>query len=168
MFSLIAKILLASKVRHDNNLRQKKFMPWDKIEKIALIINKEATVNKSAIDKFIDDTKKYIEVFYIETKSKHASFGDWKCFLKKDSSILNLPKKTIEAELKHKRYDLVINTCKANNLFSAYLSSSLAASFKCASSGRFMDADLIIRRADPDNLLDFLKDTVHYLKMIRV
>src|SRR5688500_13868629 len=117
MLSFIAKIFIRSKFAKENHLRQKKFIPWDKIEKIALIINKEATVNKSAIDKFIDDTKKYIEVFYIETRSKQASFGDWQCFLKKDKSFLNLPKKNIESELKHKHYDLVINTCKANNLF---------------------------------------------------
>ena len=167
MFSFLAKMAVNAKAEKEKN-HARKSVPWDKIEKIALIINKDTTVNKSAIDKFIEDTKKYIEVFYIELRSKEPSFGDWQCFSKKDSSFLNLPTKKVEESVKGRTYDVVINACEGKNLFSASLFTTLRGSLKCAGSARFKDADLIIEKRDPENLIAFLNDTVHYLKMIKV
>ncbi len=168
MLSFFAKLSVNARVEKALKTRTRKFVPWEKIEKIALIISKDAGINKSAIDKFIEDSKKYIEVFYIELRSKEASFGDWHCFSKKDSSLLKLPTKRVEDSVKGRHYDVVINACEGKNLFSAALFSTLDGTLKCASSARFKDADLIIRRTDQSNLLSFLSDTVHYLKMIRV
>src|SRR5436190_18497581 len=150
MFSFVARLFLKSQLQRDNQKRQKKFLSWDKIEKIALIINKDQAVNKSAVDRFIDESKKFIEVFYIEIRSKEPSYGDWQCFSKKDRSFLNLPAKHVETTLMHKKFDVVINTCQSNNLFSAALSSLIPASFRCASSAQFSDADIVIRRRDPN------------------
>jgi hypothetical protein len=167
MFSFIARLFLRSQIQRDNQKRQKKFLSWDKIEKIALIVNRDQEINKSAIDRFVDESKKFIEVFYIELRSKESSYGDWQCFSKRDRSFLNLPAKHVEAALMHKKFDVVINTCQTNDLFSASLTSLIPASFRCASSARFTDADIVIRRRHPDDLMSFINDTVHYLKMIK-
>src|SRR4051812_26298355 len=96
MLSFIARMAVRAKAEKGLKTRTRKFLPWEKIEKIALIICKDAYVNKSAIDKFIHDSKKYIEVFYIELRSKEPSFGDWQCFSKKDRSLLKLPTTKVE------------------------------------------------------------------------
>lgn len=168
MFSSIAKIILRSRIREENSKRQKKFLPWDKIDKIALIVEKDASLNKSMIDRFIEETKKYVEVFYIETTSKHPSFADWNCFSKKDRSLWNLPKKNMDSELQNKKFDAVINTCPENNLFALAICSSLPAHLKCSENDGFNLADLIIKKTEPFNLRSYLEDTVKYLKMIRV
>lgn len=166
MLRTFTKLILKAKIGRDNASRQKKFLSWDKIENMALIIEEKDKVNKSQIDKFIDDTKKHVEVFYIETGSKHASFGDWHCFLKKDKSLLNLPAKKVEAELKSKKFDAVINTCGQNNFFAIALASTLPAYLKCAENPDFNLADLIITRTESFTLKNYLEETVRYLKMI--
>ena len=167
MFDTFGKIILRSKINDENLKRQKKFLPWDKIERIALILEKDDALNKSMVDKFIDETKKYIEVFYIEIASKHASYSDWHCFSKKDKSLWNLPKKNLESELKNKKYDAVINTCTEANLFALSVSASLPAYLKCSENNRFNLADLIIKKTEPFNLKNYLDETVKYLKMIK-
>lgn len=168
MLRSIAQISLRSKIRRDNLARQKKFLPWDKIEKIALIIDKDNSLNKSALDKFVEETKKYIQVFYIEISSKQPTYHDWKCFSKKDTSLLHLPKKNLESQLKHKQFDVVINTCSEKNLFSASLCSSLSAYLKCSMSNDHNVSDLIIKKTEPFDVISYLNDVIKYLKMIRV
>lgn len=168
MLRSIAQISLRSKIKRDNLERQKKFLPWDKIEKIALIIDKDTALNKSALDKFVEDTKKYIQVFYVETSSKEPTYHDWNCFSKKDRSLLNLPKKDLETQLKQQRFDVVINTCSEDNLFSASLCSSLSAYLKCSRSEGHNVSDLIIKKSEPFNIIAYLNDVIKYLKMIRV
>jgi hypothetical protein len=167
MLNAIGKIILRSKIHHENLKRQKKFLPWDQVGKIALIIDKDDSLNKSIIDRFIDETKKYIEVYYIETGSKQRSYNDWQCFSKKDKSLLNLPNKNVERELKNKKFDVVINTCSENNLFALSVCSSLSALLNCSENNRFNLADLIIKKTGATNLVNYLNETVRYLKMIR-
>jgi len=167
MIGSIAKIILKSKIEDENLKRQKKFLPWEKIEKIALIVEQHDSLNKSMIDKFMDETKKYIEVFYVELTSKQPSYNDWHCFSKKDKSFWNLPKKNAESELKTKRFDAVINTCTEMNLFALSICSSLPAYLKCGENTRFNLADLIIKKTEPFNLRNYLDETVKYLKMIK-
>jgi hypothetical protein len=83
MLNKLAEITLRSLITKNNSTRQKQFLPWDKIQKIALVISKDETINKSAIDKFISDSQKHIEVFFIELSSKTPGYGDWKSFTKK-------------------------------------------------------------------------------------
>ena len=168
MFGFLSKILLKSNIARENSRRHRKFLAWDNIEKIALIICKEDQINKSAIDKFINETKKFIEVFYVEPTSKQPSFGDWQCFCKKDKSLINLPKKTVRQELKSKRFDVVINTSDENDFFSVAIASSLNAYLKCGRNNTFNDLDLIIKKTEPFSLNNYLNDTVKYLKMIKV
>jgi hypothetical protein len=163
----IAKIILNYNVSRENKQREKKFVPWEKVEKIALILNNKDNINKSAIDRLIDETKKYIEVFYIETNSKQPTFGDWKCFSKNDKTFLGLPKKNMLDDLKRKKYDVVINTCGEQNLFSTALCASLPGYLKCHSSDNLGYADLIIKKTEPYSLLLYLDTVIKYLKMIR-
>jgi hypothetical protein len=168
MLRPIARIALRLKIKRDNMRRQKKFVPWERIEKIALIIDNENGLNKSALDRFVEETKKYIQVFFVETRSKQPSYHDWTCFSKKDRSLLSLPTKRLESELRHKRFDVVINACAGNNLFSTSISSSLSADLKCGLTNDYDVSDLIVKRTDSFTLVDYLSEVVRYLKMIRV
>ena len=165
--NVIARFILGFKIKRDDLTRKKKFIAWDNVEKIALIIEKHDSLNKSVIDKLIEESKKYVEVFYIETSSKEASYGDWNCFSKKDRSILNLPKKTSLYELKSKKFDVVINTCGETNLFATALTLSIQANLKCSENRSFGLADLIIVKTQKNNIKNYLDDTFKYLRMIK-
>ncbi len=167
MLSKLAEITLRSQVAKENAATQKQFLSWDKIQKIALVISKDETINKSAVDKFISDSQKHVEVFFIELNSANASFGDWKCFTKKDKSLLNLPKKTIADELNHKKFDLVINASNNFNLYASAITSTLKAPVKCGQANGFNEVHLIIQKTVPFNLINYLNDVVKYLKMIK-
>ena len=167
MINKLAEITLRSQVAKDNVTLPKYFLSWDKIEKVALVISKDETLNKSALDKFVADSQKYVEVFLIELGSKEASFGDWKCFTKKDSSFLNLPKKTVSDGLSQKKFDLVINASNNFNLFASSVTSVLKAPVKCGQTNGFNEVQLIIQKTVPFNLINYLNDVVKYLKMIK-
>lgn len=167
MLNKLAEITLKSQVAKDNSATQKQFLPWDKIQKIALVISKDSTINKSAIDKFIGDSQKHVEVFFIELQSKEKSFGDWKCFTKKDKSLLNLPKKPVANEINSKKFDLVINAATNFNLFASAITSILKAPIKCGQNNDNNEVQLIIQKTEPFNLINYLNDVVKYLKMIK-
>jgi hypothetical protein len=167
MLNKLAEITLRSQVTKNNLSRQKQFLPWDKIQKIALVISKDETINKSALDKFINDSQKYIEVFFIELNSKVPGYGDWKCFTKKDKTLINLPKTTVVSELATKKFDLVINAANNAQLFASSITSALQAPLKCAQANNFNEAELIIEKTVPFNLINYLNDVVKYLKMIK-
>jgi hypothetical protein len=167
MINKLAEITLRSQVAKDNLALPKYFLSWDKIEKIALVISKDETINKSALDKFITDSQKYVEVFFIELNSKEPSFGDWKCFTKKDKSILSLPKKPITNDLLNKKFDLVINASNNFPLFASAITSAIKAPVKCGQTNGFNEVQLIIQKTVPFNLINYLNDVVKYLKMIK-
>jgi hypothetical protein len=166
MFAGIARYFTRKRIEKENALRQKRFLSWDKVDKIALIIETHPSINKSAIDKFIEGTKKYMEVFFIETRSKQSSYGDWRCFVKNDRSFLRLPAEHVFRELKSKKYTLVINAAFDNSLYAANLTSALNADFKCGANDLYHEVDLIIERKEQE-LLPYLKDVMKYLEMIR-
>ncbi|MBX3163460.1 MAG: hypothetical protein KF900_03190 [Bacteroidetes bacterium] len=168
MFHGIAEILLRSQIKKDNSGVKKQFMAWDSVQKIALIVSGHNDFNKSALDKFISDSKKNIEVFYVELKSKQATFGDWQCFSKKDKNTFNLPKKIVLDELHKKQFDLVINTCHEEEIFATSICAAIPAAFKTGHSGKFNDVNIIIHRTEPYNLISYLNDVLRYLKMIKV
>ena len=160
-------MILKAKIRRDNLRRPRRLMRWENIEKMAIIIEKQESLNKSLIDKFVDDTKKHVEIFYIETREKEKSFSDWHCFSRKDRSFWNLPARRIESEFKGRKFDAVINTCSDNNLFAIALCCSLSAYLKCCQNTALGLADLIITRSESFTLKNYLDETVKYLKMIR-
>lgn len=168
MFRFFAEILLRSAIEKDNTANKKRFLPWDKIEKIALIIGKNETVNKSVLDKLITDTHKFVEVFYVDIHSKEAAYSDWHCFTKKDASFLKLPKGPVKEDLNKKKFDLVVNTASDNDLFATAICTTLQATFKCGNSAKYNNIGLIIEKKEPHSLPAYLAETVRYLKMIRV
>lgn len=167
MFKSIARWLLRSKLSQVSPDTPKDFLSWAQINSIGLIISKDSALNRNALDKWISDTKKFVEVFYIETSAKVPSFGDWYCFTKKDKSLFELPKKSIEQELHDKKYDLVINTASAKDLFAAAVLIAIKAPYKCAASPELQDANLIVSPSVEGNLIHQLQDTMRYLQMIR-
>jgi hypothetical protein len=168
MLGAIARMSLGSKINKDNLNRKRHFLPWDQIQKIALVLHKNDQVNKSAMDKLVDGTKKFVEVFYVELDSKTPSYSDWRCFYKKDASLLGLPQQAVLSELQNKNFDLVINTSNDSELFATSLVSSLKAPFKCGCSKKFNDVDLIIKKTEPYNVMNYLDEVFRYVKMIRV
>lgn len=167
MFRFITEILVRSKVKRENLTRKKAFLPWHQVEKIALLIEQDDSLVKSELDKFIADTQKYVEVFYIELKSKQPSYSDWQCYVRKDKSLFGLPKKGNDLAIKNKRFDLVINTCNVANLFAISLNSSLNAPFRCSSDISYNEADFIVKRLSNQKLLNYLNNILIYLKMVK-
>ena len=163
----ITNILLKSQIQKDTANRKKQFLSWDAIQKIAIIIDNQTSVNKSVIDKFCADSKKFIEIFCIELNAKQPSFGDWQCFTAKQKTVFKLPKQTTLINLKNKQFDCVINTCSAQNLFAVSVQSGLQAPLKCSDNNDFNQSDLIILKSQTFTVIDYLNDTIRYLKMIK-
>lgn len=167
MINKLTEIILKSQISKNNTLLKKKFSPWNEIQTIALVLSHNNTINKSAVDKFINDSQKHIDVFLIELKSKNASFNDWNCFTKKDKTILNLPKKNHLVNLQNQKFDLIINAAEDFNLFAASITSAIKAPFKCGLPSDFNENDLIIQKTNPFNLINYLNDVLRYLKLIK-
>lgn len=165
MFRWLAELYVKNCISRDNATRNRQFLSWDRIEKIALILDQADHINKSEVDKFVSDTRKYVDVFYVELGSGKPTFGDWRCFPRKDRSLLHLPKAAVRDEVRKKNFDLVINT-SGDRLFSAALTAAISAPFKCGN-GMTAGTDLIIARDEKTPLLNHLNDVVTYLKMIR-
>jgi hypothetical protein len=166
MLTKISEIILKYRLSAGENARKKQFLPWEKIEKIALVITNGDMVAKNTIDKFVLDSRKFIEVFYIEVNSSKRSYSDWQCFSRKDRSLFRLPNRQLTRELGKKKFDLVINTGSNDDVFSRGVSGLLSAPLKCAAAG-FREVDLVIERPGNYQLLNYLEEVVRYLKMIR-
>lgn len=166
MLGWLAKYITRERVQSDNKNRKKQFLSWKKVEKIVLLID-EKDVNRNEIDRILESTKKYIEVIYVQTSSKQASYGDWKCLVNKNKTFLGLPNAVTNALFRDKRYDIVINLCRQHALFAANLTSQLKAAFKCGFNNLFGELDLIIEGKQNQNLVSSLKDVEKYLQMIR-
>lgn len=167
MFRFIADILVRSQLKKENDKRKKKFLAWQQIEKVALLLESEESLQKNEIDKFVYDSQKYVEVIYVELRSKEPSFGNWKCFIKKDKNLLGLPKKNCFNYFEGKKYDLLINTCKEENLFALSLTAKIQSTLHCSSVNVYNESDLIVKRLENQKLINYLNNTLIYLKMIK-
>jgi hypothetical protein len=167
MLQALGKIILNARISRGNRGRKKGFMPWDNIEKVALILSSSDHINKSAVDRFVDKSRKYTEVFYIETDAGAPGYHDWHCLNKKDRAITGLPKKSINDKLKTKHFDVIINTCTDHGIFSAGIASAISATLKCSADDSFNVADMIIQRNSTGNVEEYLEVVMRYLKMIR-
>ncbi len=167
LLNSISNILLKRQIGKENTAIKKQFLKWDAIEKIAIIIDNTLPVNKSLVDAFCLDTKRYVEVYYIELNLKQPTFADWKCFTKKHTTIFNLPKQLYLNELKSKAFNCVINTCHHQNLFAISLQSTLQAPIKCSDNTNYNQTDLIILKSPSSTIISYLNDVIHYLKMIK-
>lgn len=167
MLRALAEIALKSKITKENLHRKKQFMAWEGVKTIALILSNLDSINKSAMDKFIDGTQKLVTVFYVEPGAKAAAYSDWQGYVKKDRNLLGLANGKAIHELKNKNFDLVINTSAENDLFSSDLTATLQSPFKTGGNNKFGELDLIIKKSDPHHVIDYLNEIIKYLKMIR-
>ncbi len=166
MLKFFIKLKLNSIIEKNSTKKIKRFLSWNDISSMAIIIQFDEKLNKNNLDKFIEKTGKYVEIFYIETNNKQATFGDWNCFTKKDLTFLKLPKSETILSLKTKQFDIVINTCN-DNLFATALNNYLTSPFKCGPSDTYKDTDLIIYKKESLDLPLYLNDISAYLKMIK-
>lgn len=143
------------------------FLNWHEAKTITLILEQEESLSRHEIDLFLNQLDKHVEVLFIESRSKIPSYSDWTCYTKKDFSLLSLPKKNILLQLHKRKSDLVINTTMRNGGFSAALASSINCPCVCSASDHYGHGDLHIKRRDDQPLLDYLRQVIHYLKMIR-
>lgn len=167
MFKSLANYFTKSAIEKLNSVRQKRFLNWDKIEKIALIIDNTQPINKNELDNFIDSTKKYVDVFLIELNAKQASYADWICFTSKDKTLLNLPKTHIELTLKNRNYNLAINVTDKYSLFAANLMSQINSPYTCGTGNLFGEVDLIIEKKETTSQVLYLNQVIKYLGMIK-
>lgn len=167
MFGKFAAYFPKKLIESQLSSQKKQFLSWTQIEKIALIIDNSEPINKHEVDIFIESTKKYVDVYYLELNSKTSSFADWICFTKKDRTLLNLPKNHVESSIKNRQYQLVINTAQKYSLFAAHLLSQINPPYSCGVQNLFGETDLIIEKQPSCNLVDYLKEVRKYLEMIR-
>jgi len=167
MFAFLARYITRSRIEKQNLKRQKRFLNWDKIEKIALIVDNAQPINKSELDKFIEGTKKYMDVYFIELSAKQASFSDWICLTKKDKTFLNLPKAHVESTIKNRQYQLVINTTGKHTLFAANIVSLINPPYSCGNQNLYGETDLIVEKKSGVSLTAYLNDVIKYLVMIK-
>ena len=167
MFGFIGQRILRSRIKRNEEDRKRDFISWEKVQSVAIVISSRDNVAKNMVDNFIKDSRKFIEVFYVELNKKTPSYSDWQCFIRQHRSFFNLPKKVISKELEKKQFDLVINTASESDVFSRSLCEFIQAPFKC-STGDLVGVDLVIERPDGYKLISYLEEVVRYLRMIRI
>lgn len=167
MLGILSKYFTKTIIEKNNFNRQKQFLNWDKLEKIALILDDSLPINKNEIDKFIDHTKKYVDIYFLELNSKKSTFGDWICFTKKDADFFKLPKSHVESSIKNRQYQLVINVTAKYSNFAAIITSQMRPLFSCGNNNLFGEVDVIIENKTTNSVTEFLKETQKYLQMIK-
>jgi hypothetical protein len=140
---------------------------WDRIKKVALVLESSPRVNKSEIDAFLERLGKYVEVFYVEARSYKPSFSDWRCFTRQHFNLLSLPKQKVLDDLRKKEFDLVINASSGDEPTSVLLAAAIPAGLHCTSAEKFHGAQLVITANNTSGIIDYLTQVMHYLQMIR-
>lgn len=158
----LKNLLLRKKTQHTGN-----FLNWHEAKHLVFILEKEADFSRHEFDQFLTQLDKHAEVLYIEPGSKSPSFSDWTCYTKKDVNLLALPKKHILQNLHQHKCDLVINTVRVNEVYSAALAGSINSTCVCSASDHLTHGDLHIKRREDQPLIDYIRQVIHYLKMIR-
>lgn len=167
MVRSIGKILVKSKLKKTELSRNKGFLPWDKVNKLAILIEKDAEFSKFELDEFIDKCKKMVDIYYLETSNKIATFSDWNCLTKNHKSLFGLPIKSVEQNILTKKYDLIINTCKSENLYAISLAISAQATMHCGFENNFNEPDFVVLKSGNQKLIGYLTNLMNYLKMLR-
>lgn len=166
MLKSVAGHTVRTLVRKKTGQAHKRFLNWEQIQSLALVIEDTENASKHQLDRLLEEFKKHTEVYFLELSSKTPSYNDWCCLTKKDKNLIGLPKTKLLDRFRTKKYDLIINTAADSIFYSAALSSSLQSTFTCSSSSEFGHSDLIIQRAENQDLTAYLKDVLHYLKLI--
>ena len=162
----IKEIILKSRLKSSAD-KGKSFMPWDKIKTIALVLDSKNANNKSQLDKFIYETDKVVDVYYIDGHVKESAIKNFIAFTRSDKSFFGLPNTKALSKIQNKKYDLLINAAFDELDYASVLSNTIKTSCRSGFESRLNELDLIIKRNANQNLIAYLGEVVNYLKMIR-
>ena len=167
MSGIVTDIAIRWKLRSFAPARGDTPPSWEKIKNVALVLGASPTFNKSSVDTFLESLGKYVEVFYVEPRSSKPAYSDWHCLTRRDFNLLKLPKQKVTDELRKKNFDLVINAAPADDSSAVLVAAAIPARLHCSGSHRYHDARLVITRGGTATLVEYLKQVVHYLEMIK-
>lgn len=161
----IKELILRSKLKNRSKSATA-FVPWDKAKSIALIIDAQTASNKNLIDKFIYESDKVVDVYYIDLKVKESAIKNYNTFTKQHKNFVGLPNAKA-LQVLTKKYDVLINAAFHEVAYAAVLSNAFAATCKTSFISQYSTFNLIIQRKANQEVSAYLKDVVVYLKMIR-
>ena len=162
---MVKELILKSKLKNKSK-RPTRFVPWDKAKTVALFVDVNTASNKSLIDKFIYESDKLVDVYYLDLKVKDSVVKNFITFTKAHKNAFGIPNSKAMQKLS-KNYDILINAAFQESEFATVLSNGLAAQCKVSFQNRSQVFNLIIDRREQQDLFAYLKDVVNYLKMIR-
>ena len=166
MLKPLARLIMMAGLRREKPA-ERRFVPWDQIRTMAIIIGSGEPVNKSLVDRFIADSGKHIEVYFVELGSSKPSFSDWHCLVRASRNLLRLPAGRLQETLRGKRYDFVLNACDGHTLFPAAVAALIQAPCKCATADLLGYANMEVSRPGGQELPAYLEEVKRYLRMIR-
>lgn len=167
MRKALAGYTIKNLLQRKHSATPRKFINWSEARSITLILEQENPFSRHEIDSFLKGLDKHIEVMFINLKAKTPEYGDWTCYTRKDLNLLGMPKRPLLQQLQKQRCDLVINTAMKNAAFSSAIASAITSSCVCSANDHLGHGDLHIKRRDDQVLTDYLRQVIHYLKMIR-
>jgi hypothetical protein len=131
-----------------------------------LVVDCVTASNKSLMDKFIYESDKVVDVYYLDLKVKESAVKNFITFTKTDKNVFGLPNAKALLKLT-KKYDVLINASFSYTDYADVLSDALAADCKVSFENRQQVFNLIVERRQEQNIQFYLKEVVNYLKMIR-
>ncbi len=161
----IKELILRSKLNNKAK-RATAFVPWDKAKTLALVVDAQTASNKNLLDKFIYETDKVVEVYYLDLKVKESQIKNFTTFTKQHKNLLALPNARAMQKLS-KSYDILINAAFLESDYGAVISNGISAKCKCSFVNKNGAFNLIIERKHQQDLSSYLKEVVTYFKMIR-
>jgi hypothetical protein len=162
---LIKELVLSSRLKNKSK-KPSAFVPWDKAKTLALVVDAKTAANKSLIDKFIYESDKVVDVFYLDLQVKESEVKNFISFTKADKNAFGLPNKTAMQKLS-KKYDILIQSAFQEPEYATVLSNAISAACKVSYTNRANVFNLIIECQKDQDLQAYLKEVVNYLKMIR-
>lgn len=150
-----------------NEASGKNFSPWDKTKTIALVLDSKSSLNKSMIDKFVHETNKVVDVYYLDIDVKESAIKNFMAFTKTEKDFFGLPNGKAKLKIASKKYDVLINAAFAELDYAAIISKLIKATCKCGYQSRSNELDLIVSRKSNQPADKYLEEVVNYLKMIR-
>ncbi len=147
--------------------RKRKFISWNELQTIALLVDAHETFNKSSLDAFIKYSGKRVEVLYIDIKKKQSPIKDYEVFTSSDKNFMGLPNSKCIAKISRKRVNLLINCCSIFSDFSDCLAAHYEADFYCGFRNDFNNLDLIVDKKNSMSLKDYLEEVKRCVEMIK-
>lgn len=162
----IKELIITTRLR-SSEAGGRNFLPWDKTKTMALVLDSKTASSKNAIDKFIYEADKVVDVYYIDIHIKESAIKNFITFTKKEKSFFGLPNSKASAKIVKKKYDVLINASFSELDYSSVLSNSIKATCKCGYESRANELDMVVKRKEGQDLMKYLEELVNYLKMIR-